>query len=776
MNLPRFSIILLAASAQLPLTAPAQNAGDTQEAVIQEVTVTARKRDESLSDVPLAVTAFSEADIERLGLNSLEDVSSFSPGLFYSEQGSQRGGRSESVIRFRGMDTNDVTPTRALASVFIDGSYVAGGLSSISLDEVSRVEVIKGPQSAYFGRTTFGGAVNFITRPIADEFEIRSSLLAAEDSEYDVSASVEGPIAETVAFRLGARYYSADGRYKSIADGGRLGAEETQSVSALLQITPTESLAFRLRGFYGEDDDGPATTFTLTNAYHNCGPLTPGGVTYICGELPVVRAFGTNTRLEGVPYDIYVNNSRNSAALRYGPRLDGLGLKRETARVSLSADWDIPSTDDVLSFSAGYNTIEQNRLMDLDYTPENIWLESSFQDIEDTSAELRYTNGGDRLRWMVGLSHFTLKFTTPNGASIGYLYPNAMFPNGFFLDQTIGTDDVETRAVFGSVSYDLSDTWNLSLEGRYQEDDIDEGVVAGIPLEETFTNFLPRAILQWQPTDDTNLYVTYAEGNKPGDFNNNLIALNPAQFAQAQAQTGAQLFVGEEELENYEIGLKQSLFERTLQLNLAAYFMDWRNQQTRTSAVVTDTTTPAGFRTIPVIVAAGRTDLWGLELETQWRATDALTLGATFNWAASEYKEFLCGFCERVIGTQDVSGNESPRFPEYSGSVAADYVRALSSERDWFVHADAVYTGEAWDEAFNLARTSAFWRVDLRGGIAEDNWRVELFVRNLFDDDNYLGAARFTDFTKGNFNLNDFTTNVSPADPRQVGVRIAIRL
>ena len=753
------------------------SAGAVQDNGIEEILVTARKRTESLQQVPLTVTAFSEADLQSGGLNSLEGISEFSPGLLYSEQGSQRGGRSESVIRFRGMDTNDITPTRALASAFVDGIYVAGGLSSISFDEVSRVEVIKGPQSAYFGRTTFGGAINLITRRIEDRLATRLNLTVAQGEEFDVSGSIEGPVVEgLLSARLSGRYYSSGGRYRSTVDGGRLGEESTRSVALSLELTPSDTLDLRFRGFYGEDDDGPSTTFTLSKAYHNCGPFPGGNTTYICGKIPVVKAGGTNTILDPVPYDIYVNNSPNSPALAYGPKLDHLGLRRNTLRASIAGDWEMPIENTKLSFSAAYAKLEQKRLMDLDYTSDKIWLESHFQDIEDKSLELRISQENKSLRWMLGVSYFTLKFTTPNGASIGYLYPNAAFPNGFFLNQTIATDDVKTSAVFGSVSYDFAPAWNLSLEGRYQRDKIDEGSVNNMPLKSTFSNFLPRAILQWTPTNATNLYATYAKGNKPGDFNNNLIALNATQLAEAQAQTGAQLAVGEEELTNYEIGLKQSLFDRSVQINLAAYFMDWRNQQTRATAFVTDNTNPAGVRTVPVIIAAGQTHLWGLEFEGRWRATQNLTLSSTFNYAASEYKDFICGFCQRVVGKADMAGKETPRFPKYSASFSADWNAKLNDSVDWFARGDAIYSGAAWDEAFNLAKTAAFWRVNLRVGVEADRWRAELFVKNLLDDKNYLAAARFTDFTKGNFNLNDFTTNVTPADPRQIGLRFSFQM
>lgn len=768
--------VALMASTAFGASAHAQEAPEGVSAV-DEIVVTARKRDETLQDVPLTITAFSEREIESKGLNSLADISSFSPGLLYTEQGSQRGGRSESVIRFRGMDTNDITPSRALASAFVDGVYVAGGLSSIALDEVARVEVIKGPQSAYFGRTTFGGAINFVTRPISEDFETRAAFSAAEGNEYDVSGSVEGAlVADVLSARISARYYSAGGRYKSIADGGRLGAEETKSVSLSLSLRPSSTLDIRVRGFYAEDDDGPATTFTLTNMYHNCGPFPGGVTTYICGTIPVVKEFGTNTVIDPVPYDILVNNSRNSPALAAGPKLDHMGLRRNSLRGSIAADWEMPIENTTLSFVAGYGKIEQRRLMDLDYTPSKVWLESHFQDIEDTSLELRLSNEQPRFRWMLGLSYFTMKFSTPSGASISYAYPSQFNPGHYFGNQSITTDDIKTSAIFGSGTYDLTDTVNFSFEARYQSDKLKKGVANSASVNETFSAFLPRAILQWTPSNSTNLYLTYAEGNKPGDFNSNLITLTPAQLAQAQASTGASIAVGEEDLVNYEFGWKQSLFDRRVSLNIATYYMIWKNQQTRTTAAVSDPTVPSGFRSIPVVISAGKTALWGLEFEGSWAVTPSFTLSGTFNYAASEYKQFLCGFCRNVTGTTDMSGNESPRFPKYSGSISADYRNRLTNDFDWFARVDAIYTGSAWDEAFNLAKTADFWRANIRVGIEDERWRGEIFVKNLFDDRNYLSAARFTDFARGDFSLTHFTTNVSPADPRQIGMRVSVKL
>ncbi len=762
---------------------PAGNTAENEEGAIEVILVTSRKRAESLQDVPLAITAFSGAGIEAAGIESLEDISQFSPGLFFSNQGNQRGGRSESVIRFRGMDINDVSPTKQLASVFVDGVYVSGGLASLSMEGVDRVEVIKGPQSAYFGRSTFGGAVNIITRRPSWTPQSRFVATIAEGNQFELSGTAEGPMIEDVLTgRISVRHYEKGGRYRSAADGGKLGEERTFSIDGALYFEPNEYFSAQLRGFYGEDDDGPPTTFALTRDLHNCGPFFAGGVSYFCGVLPEVGAdrIGTNTQLNDETRDIYINNSRNSEALSRGPGIDGFGMKRERKRISLQVDYNMPDTEITLTSVSFYNTEAQSRLLDLDFTPQNVWIEGSFQEIEDWGQELRASGSIDKVNWLIGASYFDLTYETPNG-SIGYLYPNATFPNGFFLDQTLAKDQASATAIFGSVSYDVTDTITASLEGRYQEDTIDEGVVAGQDLKKTFKNFLPRVILQWQPTSETNLYATYSEGNKPGDFNSSIIGLNALQKQEVADQTGAAEFLEEEQLKNYEIGLKQQLFDGRFSGSAAVYFMEWANQQSRTQATITDLNTPAGIRAVPVLVSAGETELWGLEFEGNARITDNLRLSATLNHAASEYIVFDCGFCERITGNPDQSGNETPRFPKWSGSASLSYSKPLeidlpvSGDVDWFVRTDALYTGKAFEEAVNLAWTDPYWRVNLRAGLEGDAWKVEIFARNLFDDDSYEAGARFTDFTKGNFNLRDFVTNVSPAEPRQIGVRVSVK-
>ncbi len=752
--------------------APAVFAQDENVEVTDTITITARKRDETLENAPVTVTAFNDAAIEARGLTDIEDVSRFSPGFFFTPQGSQRGGRSESVIRFRGMDINDVSPTQQLASVFMDGVYVSGGVASIGFEDVERIEVIKGPQSAYFGRSTFGGAVNFITRDPADTLGLRSRIEVAEGETLDARASIEGPIlGDAVRARLSGRYYTTGGRYESAVDGGALGKEETRSVSLTATSDFTDAFSARLRLFYAEDNDGLPTTFALGAPFRNCGPFFPGGVGYFCGDLPVIDAIALNTQLTAPQRDIFIENSRNSFGIGFGPDLNGPGLARERFRSSLEFDYDFAALGWTLNTSHSFNTEEQSRLIDFDFVGDDVWREASFQDIEDWGHEARLSGRSFDLDWIVGLSSFYLNFRRPEG-SIALLNPNAIFTNGFFLDQRTGEDEVRTNAVFGSINWRPTETFSIDLEGRFQRDEIDQGEIGGVALNETFENFLPRVITQWTPRDSTNLYFIYSQGNKPGDFNDAVVSLNASQKQQVLDQTGAGEFLEEEELTNYEIGWKQSV--GPAYFAAAAYFMEWTNQQTRTQAVVDDPSVPSGVRAVPVLISAGATDLWGLELEGHVDVTANLRLEGTFNWAASEYKEFDCGFCQRVLGTSDMSGKQSPRFPEFSGSASAAYEDVLDNGLGWFARADALYTGEAYIEAINLATVDDFWRLNLRAGLEGDRWRLTGYLENALEDDSYESAARFTDFTKGNFNLDDFVANVTPAQPRTFGVVLSV--
>ncbi|MCS6948596.1 MAG: TonB-dependent receptor [Steroidobacteraceae bacterium] len=468
-----------------PAQDPARETGAASGA-LEEVTVTARKRVESLQDVPLSISVFNAEAIEDAGFRDLADVANFTPGLQFHKQAAQRTGRINSSIRIRGMNVNSEAPAFQLASLFMDGIYVMGGISSIGLDDVERIEVIKGPQAAYFGRNTFGGAVNYITKNPGTDWLTKLNLSLAEYGDHEANASVEGPIlGEALRFRVSLRDYRKGPQWTA-NDGGELGRETTKSVTATLFSEPTENWWIRVRGNYLEDDDGPAATAYLPgNRFDSCSnqlavdsrgnpifiplrnaagafiPGTSSGVQarrgrYICGAIPTLEdipfnIISTNTTLTprllalaGVPNllrDVYITRTFGTALAPTVPNatlvgslgLDGFGLKRFSRRFSVQTEYTLPNG---IAFyaSVGNNKERVNYLRDFDNTDVESFWEADPRDLNDESWEVRIASPQEgRLKWLIGYNKYQQTFTGDGSGGLAISSCYASNPPGGVL-------------------------------------------------------------------------------------------------------------------------------------------------------------------------------------------------------------------------------------------------------------------------------------------------------------------------------------------------------
>ena len=229
----------------------------SQELALEEIIVTARKREENLQDLPLTVTALTNDDIYERGVDNILDLSDYTPG-FYTEN---VGGRDSNPY-FRGLVVNTAVVDRQNSSVFVDGFFVLGTAATFGFNNIERVEVLKGPQSALFGRATFGGAVNYITKTPGDELEIDANFDLGEHSRSDTALTVSGPLFGSDALKamVSLRSYSFGGEWTNVAtgeDNATIGDEKSRAISGKVLWEPSESLALTLFASYAEDDDGP---------------------------------------------------------------------------------------------------------------------------------------------------------------------------------------------------------------------------------------------------------------------------------------------------------------------------------------------------------------------------------------------------------------------------------------------------------------------------------------------------------------------------------------
>jgi iron complex outermembrane recepter protein len=791
--------VIAGAIAALHPTAPAF----AQPAAVEEVVVTARKREERLLDTPVAVSAVTEKDIEALGLANLNDITKATPGFFISNYGTQRNDRASQVLTIRGMPPS--INTIPSASVFINGAPVTGGFVP-GVSDLERAEVIKGPQSAYFGRSSFAGAVNLVTKTPGDEFAGSVSALAGSDAWTDFSLSVEGPlVADRLRARLSARSYSMDGQYTNNADQSRLGDRATRSLYGVVDFTPTENLRASAFITYWEDEDGaPATgKFTVANDF-DC--RAGGTATYLCGTLPRFPEgrLAVNLPLR-VPFangqtftSLVTDNGAGLAGPLGAARHSGPGLYREAWHANLSVEYLLPNAI-TLSSVTGYNqqyldNIVNSYAEDLQNvvnptfgTIPNVYrfpalLLLTQSRVKDFSQELRVTSDGTKaLRWMLGVNYYE---TFPGFGRVYGTRENTGVTN--FSGPTASTLTV-TEGVFGSLAYDLTENLTATVEARYQRDEVTSfnwatqatvNTATGTPLETSFDNFIPRVNLQYTFSPDLMVYATYAEGVNPGTFNTILATETQARNFALYAANGIGLVVEPETLTNYEIGAKGRFWEGRGTFAAAAYMARWRDQiiQVPIQVYLNAASTVLDFTQRPS-QNSGNTDLMGIELDATLAATDQLSFRLSAAWNDSEIKTYSCPvFCQAIIGAANQvapRGNALPVTPRYNGLAAAQYTDALSADWRWYVSGEYVFAGPIFADITNVVETPAQDVANFRVGLEKDDLLLEAFVLNAFDDYYFTTAQRDTDQFRGT--ATQGAIYVGPPVKRQLGVRARYR-
>ena len=825
---------------------PASHAQES--AALEEIVVTARKREETLAEIPMAITAFSAEQLERAGFTGLQDLSFQTAGMHFHKQGGQIPGRFNTAVRFRGMNTNQRAASQQVGTVFLDGVYMSEGVASIDFSNIERVEIIKGPQSATFGRSTFGGAVNYVSKTPGFEYAGRVVADVAQYGGRDISLSHEGPLVDgKLAYRISARLYGTDGQYSSNADGGALGEESTETIQAVFNWTPTENFSAKFRYLWSYDDDGPAAGMLLgtpfsarfnsvgisANAGPNCfsdgitsadDPDTPAD--YFCGSLPLVDAdsfIAPNTAIS--PGDQAAFRSTVICDPRDGicrPKLPGAplrataGLTRYQQRAALVVGYEFGggmleghSLDSVVGWSA----MRGGWVRDFDLTAAQNFLSQDPIVSDDLTLELNLSSPQDRkLRYSLGVNYFTTDYiTVGNGGQTvwgsdggvtqlvvaepdGTLLPEPETRPGphYFMASIPPNESNETTGIFGSFAYDFNDDLTLDVEWRYQQDDIslsspsNQGVPnpsgileSGSDFEESFSSFLPRVTLSYDLGENGTSWVTYSEGTLPGFFNTDFASLDASETQQVrQVLPGISLFNEEEELENLEVGFKQEY--ENLYFSLVFYMLDWTNLKTRQGVSTTDE--QGVQRVLNLQLNAGDAELEGLELEGGFSLGENFSGTFMLNYSDGEYGTLTCGFSPfkppiepgNRFGARDCSGSRPARYPEWQGAISGVWTDSLASGNwDYFVRLDGEYFGEAYNEEANFSTMGDFWRWNLRGGFERDDLRLEAYVRNLFDDDNYLAAARWSDFS-GTFTLAFLFSQgvaVTPPEKRTIGLR-----
>lgn len=760
---------LLAASIMVLMALPVAQRAMAQELSLEEIVVTARKREENIYEIPVSVSAFSQDQLEQAGIGDFHELSKLVPGLDYHGV-TATAGRVNPQIRFRGMNQQIITPSTQVGALFWDGSYIAAGGGFLPITDVERVEVIKGPQTAYFGRNTFSGAINYIPRLPGDEWETDVTLQysPSQHEEYIVGFGIGGPISDTIGVRLYAGYEQNAGDF-DFKDGKPFGVQQDLTLNGTLIFDVTEDFRLKLTGYYVDADDGGVNggvdarfhgtpggqcNMTYTGEYLNpaTGQRTPftrdmsalGYATW-CGEYPDGEhlEFG----ITQTPTDAQVFGGRVFTQLHPLMREydilktppNKLGGYNRTYRVQLSGEYDV--ADHTLSFQASNADTGTVNIVDFWYglpsIPGTAFVLGNNIAVKETYYEARINSPQDqRLRYLVGFSTYDQRYRVGNIPTAGQLDPNS--PVG----ATVDFQDNSTTALFASVDYGLTEDLTLSVEARYTDEESiavlqgnPNGTCSFSPVcneRNDYTDFIPRVILSYAPFEGATTYFSYSYSSLLGVATQAGFVNSVAPEVIPDDQLAALgLYTPPQENTQYEIGWKQQTDNWAF--TAAVFFIDWKNQPFA-SVIVLPTGGTTSFR------GPGDSEYTGVDLEAQGNLTDWLSIRGTLTYVDAIMTSFSSrGSNEYItLGSGALSvvndGNEARNTPKWTASLSPTVLGEFSG-RDVFFRADFFYESAKWADYSEWNRTKSLFRINARAGIdLNESTTLEVFGTNLTDN------------------------------------------
>ncbi len=766
---------------------------------VETIVVTARKTQESINDAPVAITAFSSETLNDRGLNDISDIGAQTPGLSFS----QAFGRDTDRPVIRGLSNVLAGVQFGVESgvaIFIDGALFRGDVQSLNFDALERVEIVKGSQSALYGRNTYSGAINFITKTPGDEFAGTARARIAEYGEYMASGSIDVPIIPgKIAARIDGRYYEYGGQYRNSLTGKKVGQEQSTNVAGTLYITPSDNFTWRTRVAYEVQDDGTPALFLTDAGDNNCKPgyRSAGyrGSSFVFPYWPVTKtSTNTNQYYCGVikPGTVALNNepttvrtsATNPAAtdVRDGTAVDG--YYKERWFVSSGFEAGLGDSGWTANGLVAYRNEYARTGTDSDHSDAFVYFNTAFgpppnpaveepafanttaSKIEDVSAELRLSSPEDLpVRGLVGA--YIYSFTLRN-SEIDFSNAPVGVPYG---DAGSYEETIENTSVFGRLEFDPTETITVGLEGRYLIDQKtrSEYTTTGFAryLGDKTKDFVPRVTVDWQPTPSTLVYAIYTEGNKPGGTNASAGAsINRVSYAS-------------ETLKGGEIGIKQTLAGGKLQVNAAAFYNEVDNVQLTTAL-------PVGGGTLnSVATNQGNAEVKGFEVELTARPIPPLTLSAGVAYNDAKFTSG-CDDFEYTLNSGglkisdalnptaaeaplcSIAGNRLPLGSPWQANGAIDFRQPFGNSGEYFLNLNGSYEDSKFIQVHNLAETGETFLLNARVGVAFGPIELAVFGRNLTNEDTIPLATRWFDlrYGIGTKNIPGTVTNADTSFPR----------
>lgn len=731
--------ITLAGSIGLADFAAAQ-AEDGAAVRLDEITVTARKRKESIQETPISITAFTGADLEKRSLSDLSEVDAFAPNVDISS-GPNSGGSANSQITIRGIGQSDfLITTDPGVGTYVDGVYFARSMGGImDLLDLERIEILRGPQGTLFGKNTIGGAVNLISAKPDGELAGSAELIVGRYDRLDARASIDFPIIDNQLFvKIAASTKNRDGYGQRVdMDTGQkisdLGDQDATSARGALRWLPSEDLTIDL-------------VFDIARERQNAIVATLAEFNPAAGLVGLYNAVGGLTGLYGpfsvaVPDDPFVSNAT-------GPSVNDLDLWG----TSLTIDWDLGGLS--LKSITAYRELDADFGIDADHTATEYQhvLNRDSQDQFSQELQLSGVHFDDRLSWIAGLYYFEENAVDRNEVRLlsglytglealpGALIPlgdpadpltpfiggagnplNALFDLNFDIFNEI---DNKSYAAFTQGTFDLTDKLSITAGIRYTYEEkeytlehrrvvSDTFIVPLTRVDDDWNETTPMASLSYQASDDIMVYGSISRGFKSGGFNGR-------PTTQAEVESYDPEFVT-----SYELGAKTEWLDQRLRLNVTGFYYDYKDLQ------LTIQTQASDGNFIVVTENAGKAKVKGLELELLAMPISGLEIQGGIGYIDAEYID---------VGnaTLITTDSEFIKTPEWSANGSVQYAFSLRKYGTLFARGDWSYQSKVYNDAENVAALTqeaySLYSARLTYESPDQDWLIALFGTNLSDE------------------------------------------
>ena len=733
--------------------------------ILEELVVTARRREEGLQNAPIAISAYTGETLEYRGVTKLDEITRFVPNLTIENNPSFGGASNSAAIYIRGIGQKEFLPTSEPGvGLYVDGVYIARSVGAIlDLIDIERLEVLRGPQGTLFGRNTIGGAINIttVTPEPGDEFGGEIGAAYGTDDRINLRGALNIPLGDTLAARVSVASFQQDG-YVDRSDGTDLGDDDTITGRLAVAWRPSDrlSLDFRLDATR-DKENGPAMEllgidFTDLSQLNGLVAAVPPPMAFVhnittAAVGPGQPCAATDAAGNGITSNPNSPNCYDNRYVGKDGKNDGTAPARSESDVlGLSADISYEINDNLtLRSITAWRDLDSEFARDGDHSPHRI---SQFQDtLEQTqfTQELQLLGTYERMNWIAGIYYFaedgdnenTLDFTISN------------FRSG-------GEFDNKSMAAFAQLTYDFTDQLHLTVGGRYTDESkkfhpdqvIYQNYYAGIsqvlppghPLaaldapflqagtrilpdlekELEINEFTPMVNLSYDFADNIMAYATYSEGFKSGGFTQRVFPPVIPPFTAPPGTPDIDLIptYDPEFVDVYELGFKSTLLDGRMRFNGAIFHTDYDDLQVQVFDSVA-----------PVTENIGSASIDGVELEMQTAPGDGWLVEASLSWLDAGYDEI--GTDLTLIG----SDNEFERVPEWASSVGVSKEFMLNEMGSLVVRVDWSYRDDTYNDAYNteILKTDAYhlWDASVRWTNTQEDLSVILSGRNLGDEE-----------------------------------------